>query len=139
MARKYARNMTDEEKKLESAHGLTYEQYDRLHHDQVHNKVNMVSANKDPDYKIPAHETHLYHLSLEAKLFDQATARKLSEPKFHKFQKRDYERMLKMQRFEGMELIIFHDPTRTSVEDHQELQQIQSKKPQVGRPKKQNI
>jgi len=109
--------------KTKQSHGMTHSEMEELHLKQIQGEVEFVDANnagdniKDEhfaaqysDHKIPAHEKHIYHVAVEARMFNQATGEKISNATVKKFNKETFAFMKKQEAFKGQTVHILHNP-----------------------------
>lgn len=113
--------MSTQKKPVKQAHGMSHSQMEQLKQKQMDGTVEMVPANrgndiKDPYFKeayeghqIPANETHIYHVAMEARLFSQATGERLSVSRVQKFDQANWD--LVKDRLNGWTVEIIHNPS----------------------------
>ncbi len=117
-----------EDKDKIQAHGLTVKEMADLQYKQNNNLVKMVPANnaesiKDKHfqefegYEIPEHEQHIYHVVSEARIFNQTTGEKLSNPVVSTFTKEAFVFHKKHNGFAGQSTHILHNPEITSAKE----------------------
>lgn len=70
-----------------------------------------ISGNQDSTYELPAHESHLVHVSLDPSEFDPRTGKRISEPKVQKFRYQEFLDMQKVDGFSNYKVQVLHDPT----------------------------
>src|SRR4051812_49073722 len=112
-----------ENKSIKQNHGLTHEEMADLRIRQMQDEVEMVPANNAgenindkifkeeyADFEIPKHETHLWHVATESRLFNQTSGERLSSstvktytPVAYKFNKENHG-------FDGMTIHVLHNP-----------------------------
>jgi hypothetical protein len=113
----------DDKGNKHQAHGLTQNQIKAIHKAQQSGEVEMIPANLNSKFKIPAHETKFIHFTTE-KLNYKEDGEKISRPRMHVKDITDFERMSKTVKaqgdianpenaFAGMKVIIYHDPRKT--------------------------
>lgn len=93
------------------AHGMSAEELDELKYKQNYEEeIDMVEAKngEDPEYEIPAHEAHLAHIRLEAKVFSQQSGEKLSRPRIQKFYPAELGAMLGRNALRGYTVEMLH-------------------------------
>ena len=123
---------TPEDEKIQS-HGITKGQMKDLQYQQQQGDVKMIDANnvgdniKDKefakefaDYQLPEAEKDHYHVVAEARLFNQTTGEKISNPVVHKYTKEAFEFNKKHHGFDGQTVHILHNPTKTVAEKETE-------------------
>lgn len=102
---------------------------------QMQGEVKKVPANnadeiKDAHFKqyeghmINEHETHIYHVAMEARLFSTSTGEKLSRSRVQKFDKKNFENMKEGNGFNGWTIHILHNPEMKLVEKEKTLADI---------------
>jgi hypothetical protein len=101
---------------------LTVGEMKDLHQKQLSGEVEEVDTNKpDNTFKIPAHETHLLHASIENVEFDPKSGARKSKASVRAFDPQDFIRMTKERAFEGLEVKILHDPRNVKEQAAQEI------------------
>lgn len=81
---------------------------------QLHGNFEKIPANKNSKYQINDFESHLVHVVLEMKQFNQTTGEKESKPFVQKFHSAEFERMISQGGFTGYSVEIIHDPKSQS-------------------------
>ena len=104
-------------------HGLTQAQMKKIAEQQsFQESIDTVPANNadhiDDEYfgeyegyEIRKHEQHLYHVVMEARLFDQRTGRRKSISRVQKFTEANFELVKNSNGFNGYTVHILHNPT----------------------------
>jgi hypothetical protein len=108
---------------VKSAHNMTASQFEDLRQKQEKGEVEMIPANNaSPDkigdkifreayanHQIPAHEKHIYHAAIEARLHDPGTGERISIHTVKKFSKEAFE-FMKEHGFSGQTIHLLHNP-----------------------------
>lgn len=106
----HALGITNPEHKTQG-HGLTVKEMKELQQAQLAGDAPVMDTNKDTNtFKIPAAEAHRMHVSLENTEFDPKTGARKSKAFVRSFDVQDFIRMTKERAFEGLEVVILHDP-----------------------------
>lgn len=92
------------------SHNLTQDQMQELKYAQSMGTQEMVDANKNSEYKIPAVEQHLVHAVIEAEEYDSKTGKKLSVPLKQVFYKDEFKRIEETGGFSGYTVTVIHEP-----------------------------
>lgn len=93
------------------AHGMSAEELEELKYKQNYDEaIDTVEAEngEDPTYELPAHEAHLAHIRLEAKVFSQQSGEKLSKPRIQKFYPAELGAMLGRNALRGYTVEMLH-------------------------------